>query len=336
MIASELVTYLRNALIELTKSRGILGLTSRIRPFWLLRLVKKISGGSHLGLIADLFDPNLIRKKIGFDFAPRYVKVKILIGENRSSDFEVDVNDHIGWRIFLNGYFDQTHQQISRILGLTEDDIFLDIGANVGSVSIPIAMETNCDVIAVEANPMNSSLFLRNLVLNPIKASLHACAVVDPETHSKHSYIEIFPNVGNQGASSLHPNWNSSVRSSAGIPTPTDLLDNLLSPSQEPRIKLIKLDIEGSEINALKGFVRLASLHAPLIFEYRTDIKIGSADSGIEKVPELLGRDFTLFRIVISSNSLNLADFDPSVPTENVIAIPNSMVSHIKPKFSFV
>ncbi len=335
MIASELVDRQRDVLVEMAKSKVILKFTSEFRPFWLLKLVKRISCTQHLGLLADLFDPNLIRKKIDFNFAPRYVKVKILIGENRNSDFEVDINDHIGWKIFLNGYFDSTHQQVSRILGLSSGDIFLDIGANIGSVSIPIAMETNCEVIAIEANPTNSSLFLRNLTLNPIKVLLHACAVVDPETFSKQPYIEIFPSSGNQGASSLHAKWNSSIRTSVGIPTPTETLDNLISSSQEQRIKLIKLDIEGSEIDALKGFSRLALLNAPLIFEYRTDIKIGSEDSGIEKIPGVLSRHFALFRIVTSSNSLHLTEFDPNIPAENVIAIPHQMLSQVKPKFNF-
>jgi hypothetical protein len=168
------VARLRDLLLELTKSRVILKITSKFRPFWLLKLVKRISGTQHLGLLADLFDPNLIRKKINFNFAPRYVKVKIRSGEYRNSDFEVDINDHIGWKIFLKGYFDQTHQQVSRILGLSSDDIFLDIGANIGSVSIPIAIETNCEVIAIEANPVNSSLFFRNLILNSSLRYEHA------------------------------------------------------------------------------------------------------------------------------------------------------------------
>lgn len=323
-------------LLSLMKSTLVLIIASKFRPMWVLRTVKFLSENPHIGLLADIYDPNVIRKKVSLRFVPRHVTTKISITNNQTKDFEVDINDHIGWKIFLHGYFDLAHLQISRILGLSSNDIFLDIGANIGSVSIPISLETKCEVIAIEANPICASQFLRNLELNPIRASLKTCAVVDPETLQANSFINIFPTSGNQGASSLFKHWNSSVRESVGIPTPTALLDDLVSKEQQQRIKLIKLDIEGSEIKALNGFSKLSTLNAPLVFEYRIDIHLGSHLSGIEKLPEMLAEDFVLYRVLSTAKSLKLTKFDPFAPSENVIALPKSELSRLLPKFVLI
>ena len=337
---SDILEYMRrlkNFVWRFLSSPLTLRITSSYRQMPILFFVKWASSNKHFKVFANLYDPNYIRKKIDVEFQPKLKNVRLNVGERKAIDFEVDVNDHIGWKIFLDGSFDETHLHIAKILQLSHNDVFLDIGANIGSVSIAIATETDCEVIAIEANPRNSAQFLRNVALNPTRVSFWNCAVVDPVTFEQHRYVEIYSNNGNQGASSLYENWNQAHSKSTkrAYVTPTALLDELITPEKKNRIKLVKIDIEGSEIQALQGFKQLFEMNAPIVFEYRIDIKVNGLNSGVEKIPSLLSGHFYFYRLSSTRDGVTLSDFHAEIPCENVLGIPHSIHEDLFNKFEF-
>jgi FkbM family methyltransferase len=331
------MTRLKNIALRILFSDLVFKFTSSTRQLPILLAVRKLSHKKIFRMFADLYDPNFIRKRLDIEFQPRVVTVGLNVGQGKTVDFEVDVNDHIGWRIFLDGSFDETHLRIAKILQLSKDDVFLDIGANIGSVSIAISSATECEIIAIEANPRNSSQFLRNVALNPIRVNFWNCAVVDSITFEKHRFVEIHSNNGNQGASSIHENWNKPHSKSSNPPSfaPTALLDDLITPEQENRIKLVKIDIEGSEFQALQGFKKLFKMNAPIVFEYRIDLKINGSNSGVEKVPSLLSKHFCFYRVTSTRNGVTLSKFHADIPCDNVLGIPHLAHEDLFKKFEF-
>ncbi len=332
------MTRLKKIALRILFSDLVVKFTSSTRQLPILLAVRKLSHKKIFRMFADLYDPNYIRKRLDIEFQPKVVTVGLNVGQGKTVDFEVDVNDHIGWRIFLDGSFDETHLRIAKILQLSKDDVFLDIGANIGSVSIAISSATECEIIAIEANPRNSSQFLRNVALNPLRVNFWNCAVVDPITFGKHRFVEIHSNNGNQGASSLHVNWNQSFSKNPKRPhfTPTALLDELITSEQTKRIKLIKIDIEGSEFQALEGFKKLFEMNAPIVFEYRIDLKINGLNSGVEKIPRLLMGHFHLYRVDPTREGVTLREFRSDESCENVLAIQHSVHEDLSKKFKFI
>ena len=104
-----------------------------------------------------LFDPNEIRKRSSKNFRPLYIKAKGIHGEKLSVDF----NDHIGYRYFILGFFDNVPFEICRKIGF-QNLVLIDIGSNVGTISIPIALN-GARVVLIEPQISLAKQLIHNL-----------------------------------------------------------------------------------------------------------------------------------------------------------------------------
>ena len=66
-----------------------------------------------------------------------------------------------------------------------DKDIFMSIGANIGTTSIGPCLATNSRLICVEASKKNASLLNKNLYKNRIKAWSLNCAVTSKKNQMK-------------------------------------------------------------------------------------------------------------------------------------------------------
>ena len=133
---------------------------------------------------------------------------------------------------------------------------FLDIGANIGLMS-SIASKyvgEHGKVLAVEANPKTVELLQHNLALNDCKN------------------VEIFSlALGKEpGKATLYENWNVNrggasllaQEESEGIEVPVDTIDDLF---KNDRIDVLKIDVEGFELEVLKGGIDVLKKQQPVL-----------------------------------------------------------------------
>ena len=94
-------------------------------------------------------------------------------------------------------------------------------------------------------------------------------------------------------------------------------------------IKLIKLDVEGFEINVMKGMKKLIDKRIPIIFEWRIDLCI-NPDDQIESLLGMLSKNYDFYKVCISEKgNIYFSKFDPSLKSENVLALDkNSSVKN--------
>jgi FkbM family methyltransferase len=237
----------------------------------------------------------------------------------------------------MDGTFDETILKIAEIISIHEEDILLDIGANIGAVSIPVALKTGCEVIAIEASPMNSSILLKNISLNKVKLRAHNVCALNKYLMQNSDYVKIYNNCGNFGANSIHQNWNRSRAGGQDFEfSKTVLMDSLLSEADLKRIKLIKIDVEGAELAVLQGFSKISEINAPIIFEYRIDVmKRDLGDDGIELVKEL-NKNYVLFGIRETENSrLVLTPFKQDTPAADAIGFPKKSFERYAKLFTY-
>ncbi len=262
-----------------------------LRFYWLLFFLKKFQEIKFIRKFTKYFDPNWLRKIIGFSYTP-FIKI---ITWNKVSLY-VDLNDHIGFQSFIkNEPFEMSVFHVAKNLGLDKDDYILDIGANIGHASIPICKKLSCNLIAVEASKDNASLLLRNIKLNNIKAEVLVSALVSPEFKEK--YTKLYIRNGNRGANSLLERWNPSIMGDEYEWAPCITLDNFLNnTTNSKKIKLIKIDVEGTEYEVLKGginFIKKSKL--PILMEYRlnesTKIKLKKILLMFSKIYNINGID---------------------------------------------
>ena len=265
-----------------------------------------------------IYDPNFQRKIFnGFSSSEKY-----LLMESNRITYLVNVNDHIGYKMYVNGFFDESVIQVASIFDLKENDIFLDIGANIGSICLPIAEKFSCTCVAIEASKINGWQLLRNAVLNPQLKIIPFILAVGDKEFVKNQMVELNINPGNLGANSLLSNWNIADTSEnvKELVKPV-MVDSLVKIINFDNIKFIKLDVEGFEINVIKGMNNLIDKRIPIIFEWRVDLSI-NPDDQILSLQSLLGKNYDFHKVCTSeSGNIYFSKFDPAIKAENVLAL---------------
>ena len=128
----------------------------------------------------------------------------------------------------------------------------IDIGANIGLYTC-LAARHGKHVVAVEPMPSNLKFLFRNLVRNDFSD----VEVFPLALSSRGGILRIF---GDGTAASLLPGWAGASEKSYKI-VPVTTLDVIVNTRFDGLPLLIKLDVEGFEMEVLKGGQRTLSLN---------------------------------------------------------------------------
>jgi FkbM family methyltransferase len=138
--------------------------------------------------------------------------------------------------------------------GLPEDGVFVDVGAHVGHWSLRAAKRC-AQVIAIEANPGTAARLNENVELN----RLGNVRVLNFAAWDEHAELKIHSTHGHDhdGTDSVRPDGEG--QSVLAFP-----LDYVLE--DEPRIDVIKIDVEGADLHVLRGLAAILAKHRPRLF----------------------------------------------------------------------
>ncbi len=158
-----------------------------------------------------------------------------------------DSRDLIQRMIFYFGVWEPNISHAIRRL-LTVGDVFVDIGANVGYHTL---LGSKCvgpsgRVVAIEASPRAFQLLAENLALNSWASNVRAVnlAVAD-QAGSLRLYGGSAFNIG--ATSTMPARGGLAMEEVAALP-----LDEILTNEERSRVRLIKIDIEGTEPTILR------------------------------------------------------------------------------------
>jgi FkbM family methyltransferase len=148
---------------------------------------------------------------------------------------------------------------------LLEPDLtVLDLGAHIGTFSLAAAA-LGCRVVAVEASPHNAALLNSSVAYNGFEQMTVVSAAV-----TDHRGTLEFIQSGPYGVVA-----NPSVQSCT-VQVPAVTIDRLLEELGWDRVDLIKMDVEGSEVSAIRGMAQLlARADAPLLFYESNGFTLG-------------------------------------------------------------
>lgn len=161
----------------------------------------------------------------------------------------------------LSLYGESTPDEVAVCLSfLRAGDTVLDIGANVGTFTVPMALTVGRSggVIAFEPQRIVNQVLCANLALNSL------CDYVDPvrmavgssESTANITLINPFESNNNVGGVRLNQ------KSDASEPIPVITIDSLNLPA----LRLMKIDVEGMEHEVLKGASDTVSRLRPVIY----------------------------------------------------------------------
>ena len=127
----------------------------------------------------------------------------------------------------------------------------MDVGANIGNHALYFAITRGAAVHAFEPNPTSRHYLQKSLDANRVEGVIvHAEALSDQQGTA--SLVES----DDLGMVSVAPNRAGEVRLAR--------LDDFHFPG-DPRVGLLKIDVEGSEAAVLAGAARTVRLHHPVI-----------------------------------------------------------------------
>jgi len=182
----------------------------------------------------------------------------------------VGTTDYTKFALF---YFGTAQSEIREVLGRVPigDGWVVDVGANVGEFTlrcaerIALAGSGGSRVIAIEPNPSVFERLRANVSLNKMDSivDLHSLAASDRIGMANLTLDDPEMNTARGRLTIDSPHESSSVE----ISVLTTTLDALLAARRQP-IRLIKIDVEGAELLALRGAVTvLREDHPTLILE---------------------------------------------------------------------
>lgn len=149
----------------------------------------------------------------------------------------------------------------------SNDGIFIDVGAHIGKYSIPAAKNGNNTVISLEPDPYNFELLKKNIILNN-------CANIiclNKGAYTSSGEMAFFTTDSGEGMHSIYRQPESRHE----IAIEVDTLDNIVQQLKiEKPVKLIKIDVEGAEMDVLRGAENILRTDKPrlLIEVWRDDV----------------------------------------------------------------
>jgi FkbM family methyltransferase len=191
---------------------------------------------------------------------------------------------------------------------LPPDRLFLDIGANIGVISIYALLSGAFDrAMAIEPDPANAAILARNLAENDLTGHV---AIVEAAATNAPGRLALHRDAKNLGAHSLEAGF---AMSPAGtITVAADRLDTLIARLglAPEAVGLAKIDVEGHEFSVLEGAPGLLAAATPLMIEVVFD---GPADR--DRLLALLAGRYTHLLDLAAGHEtapVLLADFSPS------------------------
>ena len=140
---------------------------------------------------------------------------------------------------------------------------YFDVGANIGLLSVPaLATRPDCRVVSIEASPTTLQYLRRTHATSEYKARWTIVGEGIADTRGEATFYESIPERG--AMDGFRDTGRSGERRPVSVPVTT--IDTIWGKLGYPETSVIKLDIEGGEMAALKGAEQCLGANWPLIF----------------------------------------------------------------------
>lgn len=186
------------------------------------------------------------------------------------------------------------HSEYFKFFDIKPGDIIIDAGANIGGFTIQAAQKTGPGgmVYAIEPDEQNIETLKRNIEHNKLNNIIIVPHALWSERCTKEFYISNRP-----GEHTLMNYDNELFSEGKKVTIQCDTLDNMMKNLDVERVNYLKMDIEGAEIEALKGAKNLLSNYSPnLLIEALHEVN--GSPTYKQLVPYLQSMNYTLIRDV--------------------------------------
>lgn len=245
----------------------------------------------------------------------RLLKIIDALFLSRLPNDEVLIKTLYGFPLFINPRYDKGIEKKLYLTGTYEKgllkiisqilkpgDVVVDAGANIGLISIfsGILVGPSGLVLAFEPHPETVLILNKNIQIN----QLTHVKVFPQGLGSKRSKAKIYSNLHiNRGAASM-------VDFQEGAPSfdiEVSVLDEVLASQKVNKVKLLKVDVEGFEMEVLKGAESILSQENGPILVVECSQKRNNFNYSIKNLYDYLTQNlaYQLFKFSISKERIS-------------------------------
>lgn len=198
--------------------------------------------------------------------------------------------ENVSREIFINGIYEKTTSDFFAERA-EKGAIFMDLGANIGAISVPLSRKRNdLTIVCVEAAPWLFPYLQQNVGQNGAGRTTFVNKAL---FNTDDQEIDFYSPDVKFGKGSFSPTYTHKSVKVAAI-----RLDTLVRQLQLPRVDFIKMDVEGYECHVFQGAETLLEREdAPdILFEFEDWAEELAKQEPGSAQNYLLGKGYKLFR----------------------------------------
>ena len=167
-----------------------------------------------------------------------------------------------GRRILRTGHFESAELEAA-LAAVAPGDTVIDVGANIGLLTCPLAWAVGSEGTVVAVEPLADNV--RRLRANLERNGLENTQVIEAAA-AEEDGRRLLRVAGDPAFASLLPIVKHSTVDKVEVPVRS--LDSIWSELGQPDVALVKIDVEGAELDVIEGAAQLLEqVHPALIVE---------------------------------------------------------------------
>lgn len=211
-------------------------------------------------------DPKLVRLKQQINAVDFNTGICLLKYEDISYSLYVKPSEFIESTAMLTGGWETGNIQIIDHFLNGKKGIFIDVGANIGAITIPLARKhPDIKFVCFEPNPEVHERLNKNIRLNKLENVTTVPLLCSSESDKAfHFYSQIYSEKNNNmGLSSV--NQKDSLKDHKEIQVKSISLDQFIKSFSKDVVLGLKIDVEGHEMEVLKGSANILKTFKPFL-----------------------------------------------------------------------
>jgi FkbM family methyltransferase len=217
---------------------------------------------------------------------------------------------------------------------------FVDVGVNVGQTLIKVkTADPARQYIGFEPNP-NCLGYAQHLVdVNKFTA----CTIVPVGLSDRNGLMKLFLNPDVDPSATIVEGFREPERYARQMLVPVFVGDDVLDDLGVGEVAAIKIDVEGGELDVLRGFRRTLARSAPIVFCEVLPVFDAATEMGafrVKRHAELLhvleAAGYALFRVHVDDTLEEVTDFGgvhADMTLSNYMFVPNSRIEAFRRSF---
>ena len=188
----------------------------------------------------------------------QYPKETFRYANRNGINYKLDLYDYVDWWLYF-GIKEESRTKLEKLINST--DTIIDVGTNMGSTLMNFANLTTLsgEVHGFEPDSVNYKRCCENIKLNNFKnITLNNIGLGDKAG----KFTMIINTPSNRGENRISATSINNNKETIEVIT----LDKYVSEKKLNKVNLIKIDVEGFELNVLKGAINVLKQFKPLLF----------------------------------------------------------------------